>query len=77
MRPTMILYAHPQSLRILADDMVRFSGTRTAIHERLYAAWLVFIGEADALCWTEWNKRRKCNCWHDCDDPTACRIGLE
>lgn len=54
MRPTMILYAHPETLGLLARDMKRFSGTRSTIRERLYAAWLVFTGRADALSWEEW-----------------------
>jgi hypothetical protein len=53
MRPTMIVYAHPETLR-LAAEYGRFSGTRSRIIERLYAAWLVFTGRADALSWEEW-----------------------
>lgn len=51
MRPTLIVYAHPQTLRILSDENRRFSGTRRRFGERLYAAWLVFTGRADALMW--------------------------
>lgn len=50
MRGTMIVYAHPEKFRILADNG-RFSPTRTGLFERLYAAWLVFSGRADALYW--------------------------
>lgn len=54
MRPTMILYAHPDTFRIMAEEMERFSGTRRGFRERLFAAWLVFSGRADALSWEEW-----------------------
>lgn len=50
MRGTMIVYAHPEKFRILADNG-RFSPTRTGLFERLYAAWLVFSERADALYW--------------------------
>jgi len=51
MRPTMIIYAHPDTLRILSEENRRFSGTRRTLRDRLYAAWLVFTGRADALMW--------------------------
>jgi hypothetical protein len=51
MRPTMIVYAHPETLRILSEENRRFSGTRRGFWERTYAAWLVFSGRADALMW--------------------------
>ena len=57
MKPTMILYAHPETLRILSERMVRFSGTRTTLWQRAFAAWKVFTGKADALSWEEWPPR--------------------
>lgn len=51
MRPTMILHAHPRVFRLLSEDMHRFSGTRSSLLARAYAAWLVFTGRADALLW--------------------------
>lgn len=53
MRGTMIVYAHPETLQLAAEHG-RFSETRTGFFERLYAAWLVFTGRADALSWDEW-----------------------
>lgn len=53
MRGTMILYAHPDTLRLAAESG-RFSPTRTSFFQRLFAAWLVFTGRADALSWDEW-----------------------
>lgn len=53
MRGTMIVYAHPDTLRLVAEHG-RFSPTRRGFFERLYAAWLVFTGRADALSWDEW-----------------------
>jgi len=53
MRPTMILYAHPETFRMLSERPRRFSGTRTGFWERAFAAWLVFTGRADALSWEE------------------------
>jgi len=50
----MILYAHPETFQILAEEPRRFSGTRSSFRERLGAAWLVFVGKADALSWEEW-----------------------
>lgn len=50
MRGTMIVYAHPEKLRLLSENG-RFAATRTGPLERLYAAWLVFTGRADALYW--------------------------
>jgi hypothetical protein len=51
MRPTHIVYAHPHTLRVLSEDNQRFAGTRRSFKDRLYAAWLVFTGRADALMW--------------------------
>ncbi len=51
MRATHIVYAHPQTLRLLSVGNRRFSGTRDSLRQRLYAAWLVFTGRADALMW--------------------------
>ncbi len=51
MRPTMILFAHQTKFAILAERPKRFAGTRSGLIERLYAAWLVFSGRADALMW--------------------------
>jgi hypothetical protein len=54
MRPTLIVWAHPETLRILSEEYpLRFSGTRHSLRDRLYAAWLVFTGRADALCWPD------------------------
>lgn len=53
MRPTTIVFARPDTFRILSEDPKRFSGTRHSVFERLYAAWLVFTGRADALMWLE------------------------
>jgi hypothetical protein len=49
----MIVYAHPQTLRILSEQNRRFAGTRWSLRARLYAAWLVFTGRADALLWRD------------------------
>lgn len=57
MRATTIVYAHPEVFRILAEDTRRFSGSRTGFWDRLFAAWLVFVGRADALSWEEWPPR--------------------
>lgn len=51
MRGTMILYAHPEVFEMLAEDCRRFAPTRTGVFRRFVAAWLVFCGRADALCW--------------------------
>lgn len=51
MRPTLIVYAHPETLRILSEVNHRFSGRRQSFRDRFYAAWLVFTGRADALMW--------------------------
>lgn len=51
MRGTMIIYAHPQTFKILAAEPQRYSATRKTFAGRLYAAWLVFCGRADALAW--------------------------
>lgn len=53
MRATMLVFANPRTLRLLASNG-RFSGTRPYLFGRLYAAWLVFSGRADALCWDYW-----------------------
>lgn len=55
MRPTLIVYAHPETFRILSEGCGRFDGTRRSFRDRLYAAWLVFTGRADALMWPEDN----------------------
>lgn len=57
MKPTMILYAHPETFRILSEDCKRFSGSRHTFFARLYAAWKVFTGAADALSWEEWQQQ--------------------
>lgn len=54
MRPTTIIYAHPETFRILAEDTRRFSGSRRSLPDRMFAAWLVFTGRADALSWETW-----------------------
>lgn len=59
MRETMILYAHPETFKLLSEDPTRFSGTRRRFGQRLYVAWLVFCGRADALCWEEWEKQQR------------------
>lgn len=51
MRGTQIIYAHPKTFAILAETPKRFSATRHGFWERMYAAWLVFSGKADALMW--------------------------
>lgn len=51
MRETMIVFAHRETLSLLAEEGHRFSGTRRGFWPRLYAAWLVFSGQADALMW--------------------------
>jgi hypothetical protein len=56
MRSTMILHAHPDKFIFLSKEMQRFSGTRSGFLDRLYAAWLVFSGRADALSWEEWER---------------------
>lgn len=53
MRGTMILYAYPEVFELLAEDCRRFGATRTGFFQRLFAAWLVFCGRADALSWDE------------------------
>lgn len=54
MRGTLIVYAHPETLRLMAEHQKRFYGHRESFRDRLYAAWLVFSGRADALSWEEW-----------------------
>ncbi len=51
MRPTLIVYAHPDTLRILSETGQRFAGRRSSFRDRFHAAWLVFTGRADALSW--------------------------
>lgn len=51
MRPTLIIYAHPDTLALMAEHKTRFAGRRYKFTERLYAAWLVFTGRADAISW--------------------------
>lgn len=51
MRGTMIIYAHPDTFRTLAAEARRYGPTRRHFTDRLYAAWLVFCGRADALVW--------------------------
>lgn len=51
MRGTQIIFAHPATFALLASDPRRFSATRHSWPQRLYAAWLVFTGKADALMW--------------------------
>lgn len=60
MKSTHILYGHHDVFRCALSNVrstkdgwvpARFTGTRRSIPQRLYAAWLVFIGRADALVW--------------------------
>lgn len=51
MRPTTILFAHRKKFEMLAARPKRFTGERRGLVERIYAAWLVFTGRADALLW--------------------------
>ncbi|WP_315782325.1 hypothetical protein [Bradyrhizobium sp. SZCCHNPS1003] len=51
MRPTLIVYAHPDTLRILSETGQRFAGRRRSFIERFQAAWMVFTGRADAITW--------------------------
>ena len=51
MRGTLIVYAHPETLRLMSEHQKRFYGHRESFRDRLYAAWLVFTGQADALMW--------------------------
>jgi hypothetical protein len=54
MRGTTIIYAHPQTLAILSEEYpLRFSATRHGFWARVYAAWLVFSGQADAITWLD------------------------
>jgi hypothetical protein len=55
----MIIYAHPHTFGLLAERPERFSGTRSGFCRRLFAAWLVFSGKADALSWEEWPPETK------------------
>jgi hypothetical protein len=54
MRGTLIVYAHPETLRLMAEHQKRFYGHRESFRDRFYAAWLVFTGRADALSWEAW-----------------------
>lgn len=54
MRGTTIIYAHPETLRLIAREQIRFSPTRTGLWERAEASWKVFTGKADALSWEKW-----------------------
>lgn len=53
MRGTLIVYAHPDTFELMTREPKRFHGHRTGFWERLYAAWLVFTGRADALAWDD------------------------
>lgn len=54
MRGTTIIYACPDTLRLIAKEQIRFSPTRTSLWGRAVAAWKVFTGRADALSWEHW-----------------------
>ncbi len=54
MRGTLIVYANPDTFRLMASHQKRFYGHRVSFRDRLYAAWLVFTGRADALSWEAW-----------------------
>lgn len=78
MRGTTIIYAHPETLRIMAEEQVRFSPSTTGLLERARAAWKVFTGKADALSWEEWPdnaNQKKVPCpgcdGHECDNGCA------
>jgi hypothetical protein len=61
MRGTTIHYASPEWVRLLENNQIglsngrrvpaRMYGNRQSLFARLYAAWLVFSGQADALVW--------------------------
>lgn len=61
MRATTIHYGHRKFFEMALESdaglpdgrwvPARCSGTRTSFFGRLQAAWLVFIGRADALVW--------------------------
>lgn len=61
MRGTTIHYASPEWVELLRNNQIvlsngrwvpsRMYGHRQRFFERLYAAWLVFSGQADALVW--------------------------
>lgn len=61
MKPTQICYGHRKFFEMALNDdaglpdgrwvPARPTGTRRSIIGRLYAAWLVFVGRADALVW--------------------------
>lgn len=63
MRGTTIHYASPEWVELLKNNQAGLSngrwvpsrtyGHRQGFFERLYAAWLVFTGRADALIWME------------------------
>jgi hypothetical protein len=50
MRATLIVHAHPATFALLAKHG-RFAGVRQTLGQRLFAAFLVFTGRADALLW--------------------------
>lgn len=60
-KPTQIYFASPQWFLLFGGNMTelpdgrcvpsRPEGTRRSVWHRLYAAWLVFTGRADALMW--------------------------
>ena len=63
MKPTQIYFAYVQCFSSLGGNTTelpdgrrvpwRPEGTRRSVFHRLYAAWLVFTGRADALMWLE------------------------
>lgn len=55
MRGTTIVYAKPGKL-MLMEKYGRFGATRQNWFSRAVAAWLVFTGRADALCWDFWDE---------------------
>lgn len=68
MKPTQIIYAHPETIALMAENTItvdghkvprRFTGWRVKFWDRLEAALLVFRGEADALVWYEDMERAK------------------
>lgn len=62
MKPTQILYGHRKFFEMAIENETQLKngqyvpsrpiGTRT-FFDRIYAAWLVFSGQADALRWLE------------------------
>lgn len=63
MKPTNILYMHPELVAVMQSAVrtgshgypinIRFDGHRVSLRDRLEAAWLVFTGRADALVWDD------------------------